>query len=260
MKNKFIYLLLVFFICLNNLDANKLDDIKKSGVLYVGIENEFAPFNFLSRKGNRIGFDIDIINYVANNLGVKIKFTTMPFSKLIPSVRDGKIDVAIAAILHKQSREENVDFSITYMYDGQSIMSKKSSTYKNYKSFEGKTVGAIIGHTSGKVFEAISPLSNVVYFNNLLEIKEALLHGVIDAATSDETALSYIVKKYETKLAMVGSKFTVQPYGIVLSQNESDFRDAVNFSIQKLVKEKKYDKIYKKWFHRKPIKRPVLWP
>ena len=260
MKNRFIYMLSVFLISFISLNADQLEDIQKAGVLNVGIEKEFAPFNFINRQGERVGFDIDIIEYIAKEMGVKLKYTILPFSDLMPSVEDKSIDVAIAAIMHKQKRETNVDFSITYMYDGQSIMSKKDSSYENYKSFNGKNIGAILGHSSGKVFEAISPLSNVMYFKDLEELKLALLDNVIDAVTSDETALAYLVNKDKDKLKMIGKKFTIQPYGIVLPENQSKLRDTINFSIQKLVKDKTYNKIYKKWFNKEISKRPVLWP
>ena len=259
MKTKFMYIIFSILISFTSVNANKLDDIKKSGLLTVGIENELAPFSYLNRSGKRIGFDIDIIEYIAKNLNVKIKYVILPSSELINSVKNSSVDVSISAITHKKTKEQNIDFSLTYLFDGQSIIAKKSSKAENYKSFDTKNVGAVLGNNDGKIFKVISPLSNIVYFNNLPELKEALLNGVVDAATAEESVLYNMLIKNKNKFKMIGKKFTIKPYGIVLPENESKLRDAINLSIQKLVKEKVYNKIYNKWFHKNPSKRPVLW-
>ena len=260
MTKKIVFMIVSIVYFSVYLQANKLADIQKNKVIVVGIEEEFEPFNFISRTGKRIGFDIDMMQYIAKELGVKVIYKPMMFADIIPSVVNGKINVAIAAIMHKREREHNVDFSITYMYDGQAILAKKKDKYINYKSFAGKSLGSIYGHTSGKVFEAISPLSSIVYFYNLTEMLVALDAGVIDAITTDESVLDNIVKKNKKKYKIIGKKFTVQPYAIVLPENESKLRDAINFAIQKSVKTKEYAKIYKKWFKKSPSKNPVLWP
>lgn len=260
MKIKFIYILFTILLCLNTVNANKLLDIKKSGILTVGIQNDLKPLTFLNKKKERIGFDIDIIKYIANNLNLKLNFVILNSSELISYVENENVDLSISAITHKEVEESNVDFSITYLYDGQILMTNKSSKYKNYKNLAGKNVGALNESNCGKIFEVISPSTTIIYFNNILEIKDALINNEIDAATGKVTLLYSILFNSKTKLKLIGRKFTIEPYGIVLPEDESKFRDAINLSIQKLVKDKTYNKIYKKWFHKYPSRRPVLWP
>lgn len=88
---------------------------------------------------------------------------------------------------------------------------------------------------------------------------KAFEKGEIDAITSDSTFLSEKAKKSNGKYKMIGKPFTIEPYAVGMRENESNFRDEINFAIQKMVKTGYYDEIYLKWLGQKPSVRPELW-
>ncbi|HIP13837.1 MAG TPA: transporter substrate-binding domain-containing protein [Arcobacter sp.] len=258
-KNK-LSVLLVLILFTINLFADRLADIEKAGVLKAGVKVDFEPFGFKSRKGKIIGFDIDMMEEIARNMGVRLELIPVTSENRIQFILDNKVDVVAASMTHRIKIDIDIDFTITYFYDGQSILANRTIKARSYKDFEDKKVGAQLGSSSGKVFEVIQPLATMVYKKDFSILVEDLKSGKIDAITSDYGFLRNIAKKSKGKLKMVGKKFTVEPYGIGLPENESNLRDALNIAIQKSVKTKKYKKIYKKWFRSNPIKSPTLWP
>ena len=77
----------------------------------------YTPAEFKDTQGRLVGVDIDLINAIATELGVTIQFTEWDFADLIPSVRSGTLDVAMAAITDTKEREQVVDM-VTYYSGG----------------------------------------------------------------------------------------------------------------------------------------------
>jgi len=254
-----IFISIILFISFLNA-TDDLAKIKQRGSVVFGVKFDFDPFGFISRKGKIIGFDIDLAKYIAKELGVKPIFKQVTSKNRIDKLINGDVDIVIASMTHKIKRDKRIDFTISYYFDGQAILARRGLVAKSYKDFAGKKVGAVKGATSGKVFEAIQPLAKVIYFENYNELIDALYSKKIDAITSDYTFLATKAKKSGGKLKVIGRKFTIEPYGIGVRENQSNLRDELNFIIQKAVKTGVYTKIYKKWFRKAPRKKPELWP
>lgn len=258
MKLKKIVIML--FLIVGTLFADQLSTIKTSGVLKVGVKADFEPFGFIDANKQQVGFDIDIAKFIAKELGVSVELVTVTSDNRIPQLLENKIDIIIASMTHKKVRDKDIDFSISYFYDGQSIMGKESLVAGSFNDLQGKKVGAVEGATSGKVLEAVSPLAKITYYKTYDLLLNALEKNEIDAITTDATFLANKVKSSNGKYKLIGKPFTIEPYGVGMRENESNLRDEINFTIQKMVKNGYYDEIYLKWFGEKPTTKPVLWP
>ena len=240
--------------------ADKLSDIKDAGVLKAGVKYDFKPFGFVNEYGKVVGFDIDLLKYIAKDLGVKVKFQQVTSKTRIPLVAGGQIDIAAASMTHKVMRDDTIDFTISYFFDGQSMLVRKNETAKSAKDFAGRKVGAIQGATSGENFKKASPKAKIVYYQEYPQAVSALMRGKIDAVTTDLVWCSTQAADSHGKLKVTGGTLSVEPYGMGIAENESNFRDAVNFAIQDAVKDGTYAKLYKKWFGENPKVLPEVWP
>ncbi len=240
--------------------ADKLSDVKDAGVLKAGVKYDFKPFGFVNESGKVVGFDIDLLKYIAKDLGVKVKFQQVTSKTRIPLVAGGQIDIAAASMTHKVKRDDTIDFTISYFFDGQSILVRKGEKIRTAKGFAGKKVGAIQGATSGENFLKASPKAKIQYYQEYPQAVMALKRGKIDAVTTDLVWCSTQAKDSHGKLKVTGGTLSVEPYGMGIAENESNFRDAVNFAIQKAVKDGTYTKLYKKWFGENPKVLPEVWP
>ena len=165
--------------------ADKLADVKEAGVLKAGVKYDFKPFGYVNEAGKVVGFDIDLLKYIAKDIGVKVKFQQVTSKTRIPLVSGGQIDIAAASMTHKVMRDDTIDFTISYFFDGQSMLVRKDERTRTAKGFAGKKVGAIQGATSGENFKKVSPKAKIVYFQEYPQAVMALRKGKIDAVTTD---------------------------------------------------------------------------
>jgi len=259
MKKVLLFVLSLFM--LNSFAfADKLADVKKAGVLNAGVKYDFKPFGFVDKKNKVVGFDIDLLKYIAKDLGVKVKFSQVTSKTRIPLVASGKVDIVAASMTHKVQRDDTIDFTISYFFDGQSMLVRKSTKIRTAQGFAGKKVGAIQGATSGENFLKVSPKAKIVYFQEYPQAVMALKRGKIDAVTTDLVWCSAQAKDSKGILKVTGGTISFEPYGMGVAENESNFRDAINFAIQNAVKDGTYTKLYKKWFGITPKVLPEVWP
>lgn len=240
--------------------ADKFADIKSSGLLKAGVKFDFKPFGFKNENNDLVGFDIDLLKYIAKDLGVKVKFQQVTSKTRIPLVAGGQIDIAAASMTHKVQRDDTIDFTISYFFDGQSMLVRSDCKAKEAKDFAGKKVGAIQGATSGENFKKIVPDATIVSFQEYPQAVMALRKGKIDAVTTDLVWCSTQANDSHGKLKVTGGTLSSEPYGMGIAENESNLRDAINFSIQNAVKDGTYVKLYKKWFGENPKVLPEIWP
>ena len=88
----------------------------------------------------------------------------------------------------------------------------------------------------------------------------ALHKKKIDAITTDLVWCSTQATDSHGKLKVIPKTISFEPYGMGIPENESNFRDAINISMQKSVKDGTYSKLYKKWFGVNPKVIPEVWP
>ncbi len=231
--------------------AGKLEEIKARGKLIAGVKDAVVPFGFVDENTNQlVGFDVDICRYIANKLGVKLELKPVTSATRIPMLTQGSVDLVAATMTHKFSRDDTIDFSITYFMDGQKILVKKNSGIKSVADLAGKKVGTAKGSTSEKNIKEAQPKCIVLSFEGYPQAFLALQQGKVAAVTTDSTILLGLKNSAPNPddYAIVGDYISSEPYGIGLPENDSDFRDFVNRALVDMWNSGEYQKIYNKWF------------
>src|SRR5690625_1674463 len=94
-----------------NGDAGADGDLQDSYV--VVSDTSFVPFAF-EEGGEFVGFDMDIINTVADRVGFEIDLETTNFDGIIPGLQTGSFEIAIAGIGITEERAESTDYTSPY--------------------------------------------------------------------------------------------------------------------------------------------------
>ena len=231
--------------------AGKIEEIKARGKLIAGVKDAVVPFGFVDEKTNQlVGFDIDICRYIAQKLGVKLELKPVTSATRIPMLAQGSVDIAAATMTHKFSREDSIDFSITYFMDGQKLLVKKASGIKSAADLAGKKVGTAKGSTSEKNIKIAQPKCRVLSFEGYPQAFLALQQGKVAAVTTDSTILLGLKNSAPNpdEYEIVGGYISSEPYGLGVPENDSDFRDFVNRCLADMWNSGEYQKIYNKWF------------
>lgn len=233
-------------------EKSTLEKVKEAGVLKAGVTKSVPNFGFIDERGNHAGFDYDIVAEIARRLGVKLEVTPVTSATRIPMLEQGRIDLVASTMTHYRSRDEVVDFSIPYFYSPQTILVKKDSGIKSVADLAGKRAAASIGSGSIKLFKEVQPDVTMQTFEGFGETFLALQQGTIDAIVTDAVILAglrgnapnpddYVV--LFNKEAVYGGG----AYGLGMRENDSDWRDQINFLLQDMWLDGTWDKIFNKW-------------
>lgn len=233
-------------------EKSTLEKVKEAGVLKAGVTKSVPNFGFIDERGNHAGFDYDIVAEIARRLGVKLEVTPVTSATRIPMLEQGRIDLVASTMTHYRSRDEVVDFSIPYFYSPQTILVKKDSGIKSVADMAGKRAAASIGSGSIKLFKEVQPDVTMQTFEGFGETFLALQQGTIDAIVTDAVILAglrgnapnpddYVV--LFNKEAVYGGG----AYGLGMRENDSDWRDQINFLLQDMWLDGTWDKIFSKW-------------
>ena len=208
-KTKFICLITALILVLSSLfmsscsskDASHdLDKIKSSGVIKVGMECAYAPFNWTqtdesngavkisNADGYANGYDVQIAKQIADGLDVKLEIYVYEWDALIPSVESGTLDCIIAGMSPTAERKDTIDFTSNYYVSNLVIIMNKDSSYANASSL-ADFAGAKIGAQSGTFHEnAVTQIENVQpsILANFTLLYTALTSGTIDGYIAEE--------------------------------------------------------------------------
>lgn len=240
-----------------------LEKIEKSGKVAMGFREGSVPFGFMNEKGEWVGFGLDlgaeIGKALSDKFGKEIELVKKPINPKtrIPLVINGAVDIGIGSTTITLAREEVVDFSLPYFLTGTRLLVPKDSDIADFADLAGKRVGMGSGSTANikgldKAMEAgmISPPCEKMLFEEHNKGFLALQQGKIHAYFTDASILAGMQAKASNPAdwKIVGQYLTYEPYGIILPENQGEWRDVVNAALIKMIKSGKFEEIYDKWF------------
>jgi len=121
--------------------SSVIEEIKHRGVLRIGLST-FVPWSMRDKKGDLIGFEIDVANKVAADMGVKTEFVPTAWDGIIPALLAGKFDVIISGMSITPERNLTVNFTIPYAHSGQQMTANKklAGGFKSLDQFNDTNV------------------------------------------------------------------------------------------------------------------------
>ena len=223
-------------------------DALTDGVLMVGTNAEFPPFEYVGDDGEPDGFDIALINAIGEKLGVKVEVENMEFDSLVSSI-GSKTDVAIAGITVTEERKQSVDFSDPYFDAVQHVLIPADSAIASYEDLEGKTIGCQLGTTGDFIIEEIEGATDQQY-NKPVDAVNDLINGRLDAVIVDSNPASVFVANYPDKIRDLDGEdfgFEAEQYAIAMPKGDKGLADAINKAIKELKADGTFDALVKKY-------------
>ena len=150
MKNLNKKLLILFSILSISLfsgfaNADQLKNILDKGVIKIGIPENFPPFGSVGKDFKYIGYDVDVANLLAKDLGVKLKLLPITSKQRIPYLTSGKVDLVISSMGANPSRAKSIWFSSAYAPFFSAVFASKDIDIKTAEDLKGKTIGVTGG-------------------------------------------------------------------------------------------------------------------
>jgi glutamine transport system substrate-binding protein len=219
--------------------------------LVVATDTAFVPFEF--KEGDKyVGFDIDMWDAIAKEIGVTYQLQPMDFNGIIPALQTKQVDVALAGITIKDERKKVIDFSDGYYDSGFLLMVPVNSTIKGADDLKGKVLAVKTGTSATDYAKEHFKDTELRQFPNVDNAYMELQTGRVDAAMHDTPNVLYYVKTAGGgKVKAVGEQMMAQQYGIGFPKG-SELVAKVNVALADMKKDGRYAAIYKKWFGTEP--------
>lgn len=214
-----------------------LERILKNGELTVGTTGTQPPMTATTKKGDLIGLDIDIAKLIAAGLGVKVNFVTMPFSKLLPALKAGQVDMVLSGMTITQERNRSLAFVGPYYISGKGILAK-AEKYAALQEATGLdtpevTAAALKDSTSKKFIETLMPKAKMITTDNYDQAIDLLLKGKIDVFVADFPYCALTAYRFREKGLVAGnSPLSFEPLGIAMSEDTLLINWVRNFMIR----------------------------
>ncbi len=240
------------------LNAKLPADIRKAGVIKVGTEAQYPPFESLADDNKTIvGLDPDLAAAVGQVLGVKLVYTNMAFDGLLPALDSGRFDMIQAAVTDTKVREKQYDF-VDYFMTGQAIVVKKGNPddIGGVDDLCGRPVAVLKGSTQLKMLEGFNDkecADDNIKITALPTDKDALLQ--LQTGRAEATFTQDAVGAYNVKNIGGGNQFEIAnseallptPVGIAFTKEDTELRDAISAAIAVVIKSGAYDEILAKY-------------
>ena len=230
-------------------DANAADansDVLADGVLNVGTNAEFPPFEFVGDDGEPDGFDMALVKAIAEKLGVEVQVENMEFDSLVASI-GSKIDIAIAGMTVTDERKAMVDFSDNYYEAVQYVIVPADSDIAQAADLEGKNIGVQLGTTGDFIVEDIKDATASQY-NKAVDAVNDLRNGRVDAVIIDKNPAQVFGEQFKDEVKLFDGEspefgFEKEYYAIALPKGDEELAKSVNDALAELKEDGTFDEL-----------------
>jgi ABC-type amino acid transport substrate-binding protein len=223
-------------------------ELIKDGTLTVGSDIPSAPFEF-GDPPDYEGFDIDLINAIAADLGLELEIVEDGFDTIVAGQWEGRYDFSIASASITDERENVIEFGDPYFETEQSLLVREDGAIQSIDDITADTVVGAEAGTTGETYAKENTDAEVRTFKGPGEI-DALVAGKVEAVFQDMLVTVQAVEDKEG-LKVVQTFPTSEQYGIVFLK-DSPLVEPINQSLQRLKDDGTLAELYMKWFDHEP--------
>ncbi|MFD1708496.1 basic amino acid ABC transporter substrate-binding protein [Siminovitchia sediminis] len=238
----------------DNAANNEGTDTEKK-VLNVGTEATFPPFEFMD-KGEVTGFDVDLLNAVAEEAGYEVKIDNTGWDAMFAGLQSEQLDLGMAGITITDERIESYDFSDPYFESKTMVVFKEGVTIEKADDLKGKKLGVQNGTTGQFAAEAVvgqnSP--DISKYETAALMFQALQSDNVEAVVTDiAVALEYQKNNPDSGLKTMSDdeEFQSEYYGIAFPKG-SELTEEFDAALDTVLDNGTYAEIYQKWFGEEP--------
>ncbi|WGX98606.1 glutamate ABC transporter substrate-binding protein [Nocardioides sp. L-11A] len=225
--------------------------IRAAKVLKIGVSADTLLLGARNPSTNDIeGFDIDVANRIAAELGVEPQYRVINAGQRIDLLKANEIDIVARNMTINCARWQDVAFSAEYYRAGQKVLVRPdiADKYSGPQDLAGLKVCAPTGTTSVDNIKAAEPdvISEPATTHTGCLVK--FQQGRVDAITGDDTVLAGLVAQDKLYAAVPQQQaFTKEPYGIATNAEDTDLVAFINAVLEDMRADGSWQASYDKW-------------
>lgn len=221
------------------------------GVLRIGTEGAYAPFNYTNADGTLGGFDVDIANAICADMKVTCEITAQDWDGIIPGLKAGKYDAIVAAMSVTPEREQQVSFTEPYFSNTLVFLAKKDSSFdpSNSDDINAHSIAAQRSTISSQWLEKVYPNADMKLYDTLSNAFLDLGSNRVDAMVSDKLpALEWLGSTSGSQYALKGQEIDINDNFAIAVRPGDALQAKINKSLVNIKADGTYDKINQKYF------------
>ncbi|HAM14468.1 MAG TPA: amino acid ABC transporter substrate-binding protein [Eggerthellaceae bacterium] len=224
-----------------------LDQIKESGVVRIGVFSDKNPFGYVNENGEYAGYDVELANRLAKDLGVDVEFVSTEAASRVEFLQTGKVDIILANFTVTPERAEQVDFAEAYMNVALGLVSHENNVITSLDQIGADDqVIVITGTTAETYLTEKYPNIKLQKFDTYASAKTAFENGTGVAWANDNTeviAFANEASGYKVGIEELGDLDTIAP---AVTKGNTTLLEWVNEDMKKLGAEKFFHADYEK--------------
>lgn len=223
-------------------------DLLEEGKFTTASSGLYKPFNF-EEGGDLQGFDIDIGNAIAKEMGLEPNPVTTPFETIIQGLTTNRFDAIIGSMSKTKAREEQVSFSDPYYYSGGAIFVREGNTdIKSVEDLEGKKIGVVAQTTYDTVAQEYTDEIQT-YSSDVVALQDLTVEGRLDAVITADV-VGFEAQNEGLEIEMVGDPLWIEQPSIAVRKDDEELLAAINEALDAIIESGEYEEISNKWFGR----------
>lgn len=218
--------------------------------LRVGMSGRYFPFTFVEQDQLK-GFEVDVMNAVAERIGVDVEFVTANFSGLFGMLESGRIDTIANQITLTEERREAYAFTQPYVYDGAQVVTREGNDeIDGVEDLRGKTVAVNLGSNFEQLLRELPYADEIDIRTYESNIEQDTALGRVDAFVMDRVSASQVIKEKPLPLELAGKPFSEIRNALPFRDTAEGraMRDRVDAALTALKEDGTLAEISEKWF------------
>jgi polar amino acid transport system substrate-binding protein len=232
--------------------ANVTNTTGTSNVTYiVGLDADNKPYTF-SDNGTIVGFDVDSIQWIAQQQGFNVKIQPMAWDGIVPALLQKKIDMVYSGMTKTPERAAQVNFSKTYLIVNQSVVGRNDSTLTMDDFKKGKVIVGTQRSSSANswiddnlVKNNTLPSDNLKLYDSVSLALADLANKRVDVVMFDQPVMNTLIKNMPLK--QIGTIDTHEEYGVAIRKEDTELQNKINTGLDQLMNSPKWQELLKKY-------------
>ncbi len=231
-----------------------LDRVRNSNTLRVGFNAQAGPLATLGENSEPAGFEIDLARQLAQrwfqDAGAAV-FTALSPGQAAAALNDGTVDLFVGEMPMTQANERLMDFTFPTYQSGLCLAVLATSGIQDPGALNGRRVGLVEETTDIAALDTAKQARGLSFQNtpypDLSTALGELRAGLVDAVAADRVTLLTLAGA-SGDLFILPDRLSPTPIGLALPRNDSALRDRVNLTLQQMIADGTYGRLYQRWF------------
>jgi PAS domain S-box-containing protein len=228
--------------------TEKIENTVEHRTLHVRGDRNYPPYEFINDQGRPDGFNVDIINALADAMGLEIKIDLGPWDEVVLQLEMNKID-ALIGMFQTKERDKKYDFTIPHFIASYAVFVRNGSAIHSFHDVKNKKIIVQRSDLGHEYLKENNITQNIIEKKDWSEVLKSLAKGEGDCAIVSRLQGTRLIQKLSiTNIKAVGAPIIQSKYGLAVTKGDSTLLAILNEGLSILKNSGKYDAIYNKWF------------